>query len=248
MQKSGCTWWCYGRWYADRISLHPVFGAAARGLEATKYMFEFDGPHLRHAINVQAATLDLQVDVTGGAYRFRPDAHCDDRVKQVFSTLTHGSASGASKRGCHALRIAARAKVLQLCRATRYDAAGVDRVDIEAQSNAKWRSFIKGLSCKDQHLLRVVRGGAIRSPTRAYRGVKQVAGPETMVCVYCQCFSPSARHLFESCPGPCSRFAHCRASLSAEYELSNEWWLQQPAVTTKSCWITLDANPDANRR
>ena len=31
---SACTWWCQGRWWADRIQTHPIFGAAMQALKA----------------------------------------------------------------------------------------------------------------------------------------------------------------------------------------------------------------------
>ena len=31
--RSGCQWWCKGRWWATRLNLHPLYGSILRGLK-----------------------------------------------------------------------------------------------------------------------------------------------------------------------------------------------------------------------
>jgi len=59
---------------------------------------------------------------------------------------------------------------------------------------------------------------------------------------------PSARHFFESCPGPNNKLQTARDILLAEYTILPSWWMSQPAVTTKSAWITIGAAHCEKRR
>ena len=59
---------------------------------------------------------------------------------------------------------------------------------------------------------------------------------------------PSARHYFEHCPGPGDELANLRSSLCLESDISFVWWTSQPAITSKSAWLTLGADPCPKRR
>ena len=64
---------------------------------------------------------------------------------------------------------AARVKALELVAVSRFDTEGLEEADVEAGSRPVWKRFVEALPLEEQVLLRVFRGGAIRTPTRRHR-------------------------------------------------------------------------------
>ncbi|CAE8591885.1 unnamed protein product [Polarella glacialis] len=117
----------------------------------------------------------------------------------------------------------------------RFDAEGIDSVDVEAQSHHKWKQFLKENNA-DPHtamLLNVWRHGAIHTATRRWHKPGQ-CNAHLMVCRLRGAALDSARHRWAECPG----YADVWLQLSVAYGISEEWWTAQPRCTAKSGWIT----------
>jgi hypothetical protein len=67
-------------------------------------------------------------------------------------------------------------------------------------------------------------------------------------CKHCDALAPSARHYFEHCPGPANALADIRDLILREHRIPLTWWLSRPAVTSKTAWLTYDADPSFARR
>ena len=160
-----------------------------------------------------------------------------ERAAATAADAAAGLIDPASAAGAHALRAAARVKALGLVVASRFDADGIGQADGEAGSSPVWKRFVASLTLDERTLLRIYRGGAIRTPTRRHRCVEQRA------CPFCMSPNASARHYWQDC----MRFNAMRAELEAEFGIQ-AWWGQQPACTSKSGWFTLGAHPKADKR
>ena len=122
----------------------------------------------------------------------------------------------------------------------RFDAEGLQDVDIDANSHPKWNKWIKSLTGEQKGALDVYRGGAIWTQTRRFRW----SAEDPVRCCYCDAKEPSARHLWAHCP----RYAQRRAEANVTYGLEEEFWTTQPKCTSKTGWITLSADANPTRR
>jgi len=250
--RTKCSWWCHSRFYADRIYLHPVFITAIHGLCDIARHIGSVSNHLFHAMDVHAGRLRFEAKIVADAVWVKPLPHCDRRVVQFLAELDpldlnidrfFNVASSATK---HALRLSARCLVM--CKAAtsgRYDIDGINDIDMNLQSNRKWTEYRKALSRDDANRLSFIRGGAIRTPTRRHFGRFDKT---PLCCSICDAINPSARHFFEHCPGKDGVLDKSRREILAQYNISSDWWLSRPSVTSKSAWITLDADPSLARR
>jgi len=77
--RTGTTWWCYARFWADRVQLHPSLSLAVRALVAACTVKP--SKIVQAAVLEHARTLDL-VPTAGqdGALMVRPDNHADPRL------------------------------------------------------------------------------------------------------------------------------------------------------------------------
>ena len=123
----------------------------------------------------------------------------------------------------------------------RYDADGIANVDVEATSSTAWRDWLRQLNSAERRDLRIWRGGAIGTPTRR---LWRPGSNSDVLCPWCGAQKPSARHMFAECP----RFSAIREELQLEYCVQADWWALQPAVTSKTGWITFAAHPCAKTR
>jgi hypothetical protein len=145
--------------------------------------------------------------------------------------------------GAHAARVCARIRALASVQCRREDSEGISRIDVEAQSDARWKSWCRKLTSEQQTCLSIWRSGAISTPTRrwAYRGG---ADAHRRQCPFCSFELASARHWWAECP----HFGEARRALEQEYRIMHGWWAAQPRCTAKSGWITVDAAADRRRR
>ena len=59
--ESGCTWWCKGRWWADRIELHPSLGMAIRTCVKAESLDTKCSTMGMGTVQAHAKNLDLEV-------------------------------------------------------------------------------------------------------------------------------------------------------------------------------------------
>ncbi|CAE8732099.1 unnamed protein product [Polarella glacialis] len=253
LKRTATKWWCAGRFFADNVRVHPVLGAAVAVLKAVNRVRHMEGRVLRHAVGQHAAVLGFKVHgwtreagvLLRSAGRGDQDPRIDDAIQAGsdelwYSGLFIGRQDGrvistAMPAGQHAIRIAARAATLRSVRMARFDAEGIDSVDVEAQSHHKWKQFLKENNA-DPHtamLLKVWRHGAIHTATRRWHKPGQ-CNAHLMVCRLCGAALDSARHRWAECPG----YADVRLQLSVAYGISEESWTAQPRCAAKSGWIT----------
>ena len=116
-----------------------------------------------------------------------------ERGAVTAADATAGLIDPASAPVAHALRAATRIKALWLVVASRFDADGIGQADVEAGSRPAWKRFVASLALEKRTLLRIYRGGAIRTPTRMHICVEQRA------CTCCMSPNASARHYLQYC-------------------------------------------------
>ena len=241
-----CTWWCRARFFADRVNLHPGLTLAVRSLSTAHRFGVPPSPFLVRCVETHAATLHVQpvsFQATGLRLRVLPSA--SPQVRALLGVAAGGddsSFNAATPAGQHLLRVSARACALASFHPQRRDSEGLEHVDIGLLSAPSWKRFLASLPPDDAALLRVWRGGAVRTPTR--RWFRRNHSEALSVCVFCAAPRASARHLFVECP----HSASMRVSLESRYGLVSEWWSQQPRCTTKSGWVVLDAAPSLQER
>ena len=251
--RTHCTWWCRGRFWALRATLHPVIGMAMAAFKQAATASLQRSAHLRANLRRHAAS--LQLDWKEGAAGEDLLAPCateeDARVLQAAQLATapeqpEGTFAPGAPGGAHALRLIARVRLLAQARRGRFDYEGMERVDVQAQSFKPFATWLLGLSREDHSLVHIWRGGAARTPSRLASG--HGGDARTVPCPWCEAPGASGRHFFAECP----RFEELRGQLGAEAApgagLPPGWWGAQPRVTAKTGWITLDAAPGALRR
>jgi len=268
IKRSGCTWWCQRRFWAQRISLHPRLGTAIQAFKAAHSMYtrsagrdftkksaEKKSPLLAACLAHHAAELGLQVcpafpeDLGIWLWPAREDK-ADERTLKLMSEVARENESGrkaflaSDDRGLHILRVIARASLLRESAAERKrhrkDEEGLSRVDIDASSHQVWKTWNRQLSHEERSTLMIVRGGAVWTPTRSHKR----GSHEEPKCPWCRAAWPSFRHFWADCP----HFDRHRRELEAKFPLAKGWWRNQPRVTAKSAWITLDAHDDPRAR
>lgn len=229
-----CMWWCQGRWWAQRIELHPLYGAAIHAMKAIESENLVWSPFMHTAVSRHCDCLGLQLvafeQQRGLCLQVAQDD--DERVLRVSAEVrgqeeVFWTADPAAK---HAIRAIARIRCLQSVRTSRHDSEGVHEVDIEASSHRSWKAWVRSLSYDEEKLLRIFRSGATRTPTRRHR--------EETFCPFCQALWPSLRHFWQDCP----RFQERREFIQADHGLAANFWAEQPRVTSKSGWITHGAS------
>ena len=271
MVRSSTTWWCVGRFWADRVLAHPQLGLAVRALPRAWRLPP--STVLWASLVAHARVLGLEVlraCLTLGVF-VRPAANADPRVtalfRQAFAEETArqrsaeafwgvtelawqrpgeihvDAANVATERGRHLLRAAARVTALHACQATRFDYNGVPNVDVEACSLEPFASWKRSLPAADRLPLRVWRGGAVRSRTRLFWR-PAAANLAEAACHWCSAPRGSARHYWAECP----HFASHRLAIGVRHGVPPAWWAAQPRVTAASGWITFAASPCPRRR
>ena len=160
------------------------------------------------------------------------------RAAATAADAAAGLIDPASDAGAHALRSAARVQALARASRARFDLEGLDRAAVEAGSSPAWKRFLAALPLDERTMIRVYRCGAIRTPTRRHRHADLTG------CPFCSCPCASARHFWQDC----GRFSAMRAELEAEFGIQAAWWGQQPACTSKTGWVTLNAHASSKQR
>ena len=132
--SSASTWWCSGRWWADRVALHPVLGTALQAFKAFGRQMTASAT-LEACMKAHAEKVALQiVSLTGGVWA-KPKEMSDSRVTNAAraarrtcnrsdmpSTEVRRQATVFqvdSPAGLHAARVSARAIALASVRTTR---------------------------------------------------------------------------------------------------------------------------------
>ena len=232
LTNAKATWWCKNRLWCQHIDLHPKFAVAIRGLCNAANVINFPSPHLDALLKQHASILKLRI-ISFGPHSIRvrssspnfPASPCHDE-QFANATLVQGD------RVAHFLRQRARRMLLLQVPRGRNDCEGIDNVDLEACSSAKFRRYCNSLDSRQYSALVIFRSGAISTPTRRNRPDEH---SNATSCPYCGGARASARHWFVEC----SRFDNTRAQLEATHSIPHDWWHAQPRCTTKSAWITM---------
>ena len=254
--RTSCTWWCSGRFWADRIALHPHSAAAFAAFKQALRPGVVHGEHFDVALSMHAQSLSLRfLRWAGSSFFVGLDPQASDAIRHKFEDHTDGDSElecspGNVAKVAHTLRSIARIRLLHTTARTRFDSAGVERVDVEALSSSKWKGWRKSLSYEDDQVLRLFRGGCSPSDTR--RGAITSRVPKgasradylCFCCPWCGEAAASMRHMWAECPN----FQELRDELGDLHNIPLDWWLAQPTVTSKSGWITVDAHTDPKRR
>lgn len=241
--RSACTWWCFGRWWAARVELHPHYSYL---LQMVK---QITNPLLTWSDYVEnAVVLTLNKCLLGyNGFSRTPgqgisiNIRSDDDPKILRATASlRGSGDHFwtdSAAAQHALRVICRIRALSHASPSRWDYQGIDDVDVEASSSKLWKDFVKKLSGPQRTALTIYRGGATSTQTRRRDG---------QACIFCNHAFPSLRHLWAECP----RYRPQRIALagSVQPRIPAYWWRRQPRVTAKSDWITYNASPNNPQR
>ena len=106
---TACTWWCRGRFWVDRIDLHPVFGTAVAALQAAVSTPAAAWRAARPALEAYAAALRLEVVAWHGALPVLNAAPntLEHRLLASCGEQVHGhlALNPASSKGQHGLRV-----------------------------------------------------------------------------------------------------------------------------------------------
>ena len=245
--KSACTWWCRGRFWADRIMLHPLLGTAVAAFQQYPMVASWPSKVRNAALKAHAATMNLCLsDVTSDAVWVEPAPGADPRIIQIVTQACPGQQLPLrvnTPKGLHALRVVARITALNAATPVRFDYEGMPDVDIEASSSPRWKKFLAGLPPQDISAVNIYRGGAVWTPSRRFARTIHLGHA---ACPFCSAEVCSARHLWAECTEP-SIAAH-RSDLSRKFAIPTVWWTTQPRVTAKTAWITFAAHPSPERR
>ena len=166
-------------------------------------------------------------------------SHEADFAQNTNITLAH---SGDDKSIRHALRVRARKLLMSQVKLNRFDAEGIDQVDLDIPSHKQWKTFLKTLTPDHLTTLTVWRSGAVWTPTRRFW--RPNAPNAHTSCFWCPSPVASARHFFCDCP----KFEAFRFQLQQEFQIPPEWWSQQPRCTAKTGRITFQAHPCLDTR
>lgn len=255
--RTGCTWWCKARFWAERVELHPLFATVLRNLSAAERADGWRAPCVHRTLAEQCSIIDLEVvlfDATG--LWVAPTADADDRIVAAAAAASAEAARAAEgaghalpavpdgrpvfrpvlPAGAHAARVAARVVCLRGAHGTRRDTEGLDRADVQLLSHSRWKTWRRRLSRSDAVALAVWRGGAVLTPTRRWYQRSEA----WCACPWCPEPRASARHLFAECP----KLDDVRHRLSAEHGLAAGWWTAQPRAVAKSGWMPVGSSVD----
>ena len=209
---------------------------------------KYTSEHLTNALRTHVDTLGLTVvssHPTRGLILECPRNSDRRLLRQVAHTNTELPFAqqlpprqlwGSMPDGQHLLRLAARILVLQSVNTNRYDTEGIENVDVQVQSHYYWRKWLTTLNDNERLRLTIYRGGASWTPTRRHYN----RDDSTVLdhgCPHCTEPLASLRHYWAECP----RFNDLRNAYNEQYKLPDNWWRQQPRVTSKSGWITTSA-------
>ena len=238
--SSNCDWWCQGRWWCQRVQLHPHFSAVLQTIKAVAHPNLVWSKFLEASVSALFKTIGFTYVAFEREWGIRVSISPTDDVRVFKATQKVRGADPHSfwtgnAAAEHALRIIARIRCLQSVKGTRNDSEGIDRVDLEASSHKRWTEWLKNLSAEQTKALDIFRSGAIQTPTRLRSGAQ---------CQWCGFAWPSARHYWQDCP----HFATLRLAARRTYKLPPCFFLRQPRVTSKSGWITYAAGRTVERR
>ena len=167
-----CSWYCAGRWWADRIQLHPAISAVLQAFKPAFRGLPYSAAlHCSWKAHAKTFGLTLVGYVWSGARLV--EARADDNAR-ILTADEQARAPGErpltfqadTDAGQHALRIIGRVRMLERIHHSRLDSEGAELIDPEAQSDITWKRWVAALGLKDAAALRLWRAGAVGSPTR----------------------------------------------------------------------------------
>ena len=251
--RTGCTWWCHGRFWADRPLLHPIFGTAVTAFKHYYRVKDYPSPVRSAALQEHARALRLYVtDADQAGVHLAPLATAGAGITDLCRLASEASGEpynasapfrffATSETGGHFLRAIARKVALTEVKRQRLDSEGIDNVDVLATTGIEWRRWVSKLSPEDSSALGVWRGGAVFTATRRWFQ----RDPLEMRCTLCNnCHLGSARHLWADC----THLDEVRNAIAAKYSVPAGWWQEQPRCTSKTGWIVYEADASLARR
>ena len=245
LNYTDCSWWCQARFWADRIDIHPVYGAAVNSALAALRLGVPVSAIARTALSTHLRELGLCIaswDQRGLFLSPLSEDLCFRKTLRPY--FSHRRANKPAlkcdtEKGAHALRLAARYRCLQETKLTRYDSEGINDVDVDASSQPYWATWRKRLDARQMLLLAIYRGGAASTPTR-----RQAMPQNSTRCPFCDRPQASMRHFWAECPA----FEPTRQNLMRQFAIPVGWFQEQPRVTAKSGWVTFSASPCKAKR
>ena len=166
------------------------------------------------------------------------DAVLRDRCPEIAGR--RHAARPCTEAGARVLHLAAKRTLLLSIPMARENREGAEDIDLEVQSEKRWRRWCDSLADAEKRLLLRWRCGAVCTPTRRWSAL---SGPGRAACPHCGAPRASARHLWAECPG----LAALRARLDVAYRVPLGWQ-SQPRVTAKSGWVVMGAGPTIAQR
>ncbi|CAK9075753.1 unnamed protein product [Durusdinium trenchii] len=237
LNHTKCSWWCSGRFWADRIDIHPIFGLACAAV-LSAHRFHNPPPNaVFRAVKFYLELLDLHLvswDNRGLYFSVNPQNQNLSRFVSAYGESIKLMPEGVPP---HVLRVAARHKSLLQIRPSRLDSEDFSNIDVEASSHPLWSTWRAKLSRKNLIVLNIYRGGAIQTPTRG-------GYSHDPSCPFCNAQLASMRHFWALCP----KFRAKRDFLEGFFQIPSGWWALQPRVTSKSGWVVLSAAVSAVQR
>ena len=163
----------------------------------------------------------------------------DLRVRKIFGRKA--ATWSDEQEAKHVLRVVGRARLLSCVPVTRRDTEGIEQVDVDASGSKSYKDWRNSLNPNDRALLEIFRSGGASTPTRRQHG--EVQAQDVCPCCGHPC-KPSMRHFVVECP----HFQQERRRAEEAHIMKPEVWAELPRVTTKSGWITFQADPQKSRR
>ncbi|CAK9075643.1 unnamed protein product [Durusdinium trenchii] len=193
LNHTKCSWWCSGRFWADRIDIHPIFGLACAAV-LSAHRFHNPPPNaVFRAVKFYLELLDLHLvswDNRGLYFSVNPQNQNLSRFVSAYGESIKLMPEGVPP---HVLRVAARHKSLLQIRPSRLDSEDFSNIDVEASSHPLWSTWRAKLSRKNLIVLNIYRGGAIQTPTRG-------GYSHDPSCPFCNAQLASMRHFWALCP------------------------------------------------
>ena len=250
--NSQCNWWCPPRFWVPIVTTHPRYAPAIAAFSQARKLCNDQSQHLHCVLHRLAAHINVTYHgfnakgpVVAPAPNAHPHVHQLFRARRRADSSSHPTPPGATNTITiandatdHIIRMAARYTLWADISLKRNDAESCQHVDLEASSNPNFTKWVKSLDEISAARLRIFRGGAAKTPTRTHHMTNNAR------CPYCNADLCSIRHLVTECP----RLDDTRSQVLRAHHTDHGWLSQQPRVSTKTGWITMQAHRSAAKR
>ena len=179
------SWWCQARFWADRIDIHPVYGAAVNSALAALRLGVPVSAIARTALSTHLRELGLCIASWDQRGLFLSPLSEDLCFRKTLRP--YFSHRRANKPATCAAPGGTLYRCLQETKLTRYDSESINDVDVDASSQPYWATWRKRLDARQMLLLTI------------YRGAQQALLPGDKRCLRTARDAPSATGLRPRC-------------------------------------------------